>query len=166
MLDLFPSLSLSSPRPRLFCSFLQLLSQYKGLSQNHCRPMGAVMKVSELEEQQGRNIYLSLSKYLSTNTMLAWKKKVWSLCKFNEVWVNNDYKTGVICKYIFGHSWNGVNHPLLWFILETQGASNLLLDYYYNYYRESCGETETWIDDKKIFNSHFCHPWFPKRFKI
>ena len=80
--------------------------------------MGAVMKVAELEEQQGRNIYLSLSKYLSTNTMLAWKtpfpyKKKFDHCNFNEVWVNNDYKTGVIRKYIFGNSWNGVNFDIL-----------------------------------------------------
>ena len=65
------------------------------------------MKVPELEEQQGRNIYLPRSEYLS-NTMLPWttpspfKKKVahferttnWNYKSLIPVWANNDHILG------------------------------------------------------------------------
>ena len=68
------------------------------------------MKVPELEEQQGRNIYLSRSEYLST-TMLPWttpshKRKVAPFVRTNDnplisVWAND---------HILGRrSWSGLN---------------------------------------------------------
>ena len=57
------------------------------------------MKVPELQEEQGKNIYLSRSEYLSTTTMLSWTtpspcKKVVHFVRTNDkswisVWAND-----------------------------------------------------------------------------
>ena len=74
-----------------------------------------VMKVPNLEEQQGRDIYLTLSKYLST-TMFPWttpypyKKKLLTLYE-PMTGLKFQFKPN---DYIFGRrSWNGINPDIL-----------------------------------------------------